>query len=135
MVGSAGNAPAVSFQRCFMTAGLQTAGWITSHIDIGSGGGSCAHGGRAYEARLNLILPAIKLVESVGSAPTSTCLQSRCITCLPRPHENGRPPRCCPEQAEFWRLGCASWRPAYQEWCGCRESHPDVLLGKEPFCC
>src|SRR5438093_358584 len=25
----------------------------------GSGGGSCAHGGRAYEARLNLILPAI----------------------------------------------------------------------------
>ena len=26
----------------------------------GSGGGSCAHGGRAYEARLNLILPAVK---------------------------------------------------------------------------
>ena len=60
MVGSAGNAPVVIFQRCFVTAGLQTAGWITSHIDIGSGGGSCAHGGRAYEARLNLILPAVK---------------------------------------------------------------------------
>src|SRR5215468_9075000 len=27
---------------------------------IGSGGGSCAHGGRVYEARLNLILPVIK---------------------------------------------------------------------------
>ena len=66
MVGSAGNAPVVIFQRCFVTAGLQTAGWITSHIDIGSGGGSCAHEGRAYEARLNLILPAIKLVESDG---------------------------------------------------------------------
>jgi len=26
----------------------------------GSGGGSCAHGSRAYEARLNLILPAMK---------------------------------------------------------------------------
>ena len=60
MVGSAGNAPVVIFQHCFVTAGLQTAGWITSHIDIGSGGGSCAHGGRAYEARLNLILPAVK---------------------------------------------------------------------------
>ena len=32
------NAPVVIFQRCFETAGLQTAGWITSHIDIGSGG-------------------------------------------------------------------------------------------------
>lgn len=60
MVGNAGNAPVVIFQRCFKTADLQTAGWITSHIDIGSGGGSCAHGGRAYEARLNLILPAMK---------------------------------------------------------------------------
>ena len=30
MVGSAGNAPVVVFQRCFSTAGLQTAGWITS---------------------------------------------------------------------------------------------------------
>ena len=59
MVGSAGNAPVVSFQLCFKTAGLQTAGWITSLMDIGSGCGSCAHGGRAYEARLNLILLAI----------------------------------------------------------------------------
>jgi hypothetical protein len=30
LVGSAGNAPVVSFQRYFMTTGLQTAGWITS---------------------------------------------------------------------------------------------------------
>jgi hypothetical protein len=51
----------------------------------GSGGGSCTHGGKAYEAHLNLILPAVKLVESVGNAPTSTCLQGRCIPCLPRP--------------------------------------------------
>src|SRR6266496_2951500 len=27
---------------------------------IGSGGGSCTHGGKAYEAHLNLILPAVK---------------------------------------------------------------------------
>jgi len=30
MVGSAGNAPVVVFQRCFATADLQAAGWITS---------------------------------------------------------------------------------------------------------
>jgi hypothetical protein len=53
------------------------------------------------------------MVESEGIAPSSTCLQGRCITCLPRPRENGRPPRCCPERTEFWRLGCASWRAAY----------------------
>ena len=53
------------------------------------------------------------MVESEGIAPPSTCLQGRCITCLPRPRENGRPPRCCPEQTEFWRLGRASWRAAY----------------------
>src|SRR5438445_3514712 len=52
-----------------------------------AGGGSCTHGGKAYEAHLNLILPAVKLVESVGNAPTSTCLQGRCIPCLPRPQE------------------------------------------------
>src|SRR5205814_9832352 len=53
---------------------------------ICSGGGSCTHGGKAYEAHLNLILLAVKLVESVGNAPTSTCLRGRCIPCLPRPH-------------------------------------------------
>jgi len=37
MVGSAGNAPVVNFQHCFMTASLQTAGWITS-LENGSGG-------------------------------------------------------------------------------------------------
>ena len=54
------------------------------------------------------------MVESEGIAPSSTCLQGRCITCLPRPHGNwmGRPPRCCPEQTECWRLCCARWRTA-----------------------
>ena len=46
-------------------------------------------------------------VESVGNAPTSACLQSKCIACLPRPRINlrfaildlrfGRLPPCCPE--------------------------------------
>lgn len=29
--------------------------------------------------------PRSEMVESVGNAPTSACLQSRCIACLPRP--------------------------------------------------
>ena len=87
MVGSAGNAPVVIFQHCFVTAGLQTAGWITSHIDSGSGGGRCAHGGRAYEARLNLILPAMNWWSPAGNAPAWHCLQGRRFTFQPRPHE------------------------------------------------
>jgi hypothetical protein len=54
------------------------------------------------------------MVESVGNAPTSACLQGKCIACLPRPHEEfmifdlrfGRSLWCRPTPAEFWRLGC-----------------------------
>ena len=31
--------------------------------------------------------PQLKLVESVGNVPTSTCLQGKCIACLPRPRK------------------------------------------------
>ncbi len=37
---------------------LQTGNRIT-FLEIGSGGGSCAHGGRTHEARPNLILSAM----------------------------------------------------------------------------
>src|SRR6266496_1178853 len=90
MLGSAGNPPVRRFRLCFLTPDLQSGSRITS-LGIGSGGGSCTHGGKAYEAHLNLILPAVKLVESVGNAPTSTCLQGRCIACLPRPPMASRP--------------------------------------------
>ena len=33
------------------------------------------------------------------------------------PRKIGTPPRCCPEQAEFWRLCCASWRAACENRC------------------
>src|SRR6266498_1425288 len=113
MLGSAGNPPVRRFRLCFLTPDLQSGSRITS-LGIGSGGGSCTHGGKAYEAHLNLILPAVKLVESVGNAPTSTCLQGRCIPCLPRPQrEIGKSPWCCPRQAEFWRLGRTGWCATY----------------------
>ena len=47
-------------------------------------------------------------MESVGNAPTSACLQGKCIACLPRP-QDGKSPWCCPRQAEFWRLGRTGW--------------------------
>jgi hypothetical protein len=69
------------------------------------------------------------MVESEGIAPSSTCLRGRCITCLPRPRENGRPPRCCPERTEFWRLGRASWRAAY----GRLVRLPEIAPGHSPW--
>src|SRR5437879_8347748 len=59
MVGCPVNAPVVTSDKLFVTPVLQTGCRNTSR-EIGSGGGSCTHGGRAYEARLNLILPAVK---------------------------------------------------------------------------
>src|SRR5438270_10123451 len=78
----------------------------------GSGSGSHTHLKKFM--RLRSVhwssFPQLKLVESVGNAPTSTCLQGRCIPCLPRPQrEIGKSPWCCPRQTEFWRLCCTSW--------------------------
>jgi hypothetical protein len=57
----------------------------------------------------------VKWWRPTGNAPVSACLQGRCITFLPRPHkmEIGKPPWCCPRQAEFWRLCCTGWCAAY----------------------
>src|SRR5713101_2016422 len=89
MVGSAGKAPVCRFRPCFLTPDLQSGSRITSQ-ENGSGSGSHTHL-KKFMRLLSLhwsSFPQLKLVESVGSAPTSTCLQGRCITCLPRPHEN-----------------------------------------------
>lgn len=66
MVGNAGNAPVVASGSFCDTA--FTVRQPDHFPENGSGGGSCTHGGGAYEARLNLILPAelVKLVESGG---------------------------------------------------------------------
>jgi len=58
MVGSAGNAPVVGFRLVLVTPVLRTGSRDTARN--GSGGGSRTHEDRAYEARLNLILPAVK---------------------------------------------------------------------------
>src|SRR5712671_6465242 len=80
--------------------------WQVLRIQAKDGSGSGSHTRLKKFMRLLSVhwssFPQLRLVESVGNAPTSTCLQSRCIACLPRPQkENGRLPPCCPERAEF----------------------------------
>ena len=62
MVGSAGNAPVRLFRHIFYDARF-TVEQPDHFPENGSGDGSCTRGGRVYEARLNLILPAINLAE------------------------------------------------------------------------
>ena len=146
MVGGAGNAPVVTSDVCFATPVLQTGSRDTSQI--GSGGGSRAHGGRAYEARLNLILPAVKWWSRWVPPPYELACRASALLVCHDPMKIGKPPWCCPRQAEFWRLCCTSWCAAYwiaectkvrselciqRNWCGCRESHPDMRLGTAPF--
>ena len=103
---------------------------------IGSGGGSCAHGGRAYEARLNLILPAVKWWSRRVTLPHQPACRAGALLVCHDPLKIGTPPWCCPKQAQVLET-----RPrklalgVFEDWCGCRESHPDMLAGKEPFCC
>src|ERR1041384_1412325 len=134
MVGSAGNAPVRRFRLCFATPVLQTGSRISS-LKIGSGGGSCAHGGRAYEARLNLILPAVKWWSRRVTLPHELACRASALLVCHDPGKIGRPSRCCPEQTEFWRFCRASWRTACRKWCGCRELPPDFLIGGEALCC
>src|SRR3989440_9595217 len=99
MVGSGGNAPLVT-SDFFLRHWFYRPAAGTLPFEIGSGSGSHTH----LKKFMRLLsvhwssFPQLKLVESVGNAPTSTCLQSRCIACLPRPqNENGKLPPCCPE--------------------------------------
>ncbi len=117
MVGSAGNAPVVAtdmFRDVRVTAGLSDHFPNNGLPSVGLAkdgcrGGSRTHRGRAYETHLNLILPALEMVEAAGNAPAWVCLQGRYITFLPHPRlknsksENrspnqiGRLPPCRPE--------------------------------------
>jgi hypothetical protein len=59
MVGGASNAPVVTSDSCLRHRFYKPAAGTPPKI--GSGGGSRAHRGGAYEARLNLILPAVEI--------------------------------------------------------------------------
>ena len=59
MVGNAGNAPVRRFRLCLTTPDLQSGSRITS-LKLVAGVGVAPTEAKAYEARLNLILPAMK---------------------------------------------------------------------------
>jgi hypothetical protein len=91
------------------------------------------------------------MVESVGNAPTSACLQGKCIACLPRPHgildwrflildlagRRGAAPRPLGFGDPAARLvrGLTSKianRKSKTEWCGCREWASQALQVRCP---
>src|SRR5436309_7440591 len=88
MEGSGGNAPLVT-SDFFLRHWFYRPAAGALPFEIGSGSGSHTH----LKKFIRLLsvhwssFPRLKLVESVGNAPTSTCLQGRCIACLPRPQE------------------------------------------------
>ena len=130
------NAPVVIFQHCFATAGLQTAGWITSPIDIGSGGGSCAHGGRAYEARLNLILPAVKWWSRRVTLPHQLACKASALLVCHDPRKMAGRLGAAPSELSFGDSAAqAGARPVNLDWCGCRESQTNSFSGGKPLCC
>jgi hypothetical protein len=65
MVGSAGNAPVRPFRLCFVTPDLQSGSRITSQ-KLAAGVGVAPTEAELMRLCLNLILPAIKMVESGG---------------------------------------------------------------------
>lgn len=141
MVGSAGNAPVRRFRLCFLTPDLQSGSRITS-LKIGSGSGSYTHL-KKFMRLLSVLwssFPQLKLVESVGNAPTLACLQGKCIACLPRPRERlarrrGAAPRGLSFGDSAARLARGVWN-----WCGWRELHPHGGRAQAPpwrgaICC
>jgi len=74
----------------------------------------------------------MKLVEAAGNAPALACLQGKCITFLPHPQCKmaGRS-GAAPDKLSF---GDSAARLVRDLWCGCRESHPDILPGEKTFC-
>jgi len=95
----------------------------------GSGGGSRAHGGRAYEARLNLILPAVKWWSRWVPPPYElACRASALLVC----HDPILNVECRMKSAECGlqdaRLGCTSG-----PFCVLHSSF--YLQTRPPWCC
>src|SRR5215472_9197206 len=85
MVGGAGNAPVVTSGVIFFDTGF-TDQQPDRLPKIGSGSGSRTHLNE-FMRLISVLWSSFphEMVESVGNAPTSACLQGKCIPCLPRP--------------------------------------------------
>ena len=122
-----------SLPACLKTPDLQAGSRITSHIDNGSGGGSCAHGGRAYEARLNLILPAVKWWSRRVLRPHQPACKAGALLVCHDPVKMAGRLGAAPSELSFGDSVAQAGARPMEDWCGCRESHPDILRGGEVF--
>ena len=140
MVGSAGNAPVRRFRLCFATPDLQAGSRITSlKLVAGMVVAPTESRMRDYEARLNLILPAIekwwrrRVTLPFGSA----CRAGASLFCHAPIYmfdlRFGRPPWCCPTPVKFWGLVCASWRAACLEIANGMVRLPGIAPGRPPW--
>src|SRR5260370_3868345 len=69
-----------------------------------------------YEASLCALVesPAVKIGGVDGYRPHMSLLAGQVhYLSATTPLKVGKPPWCCPRQAEFWRLCCTGWCAAY----------------------
>src|SRR5581483_3881597 len=68
-----------------------------------------------YEASLCTLVefPAVKWWSRWVPPPYELACRASALLVCHDPIKIGKPPWCCPRQAEFWRLCCTSWCAAY----------------------
>ena len=57
--------------------------------------------------------PAVKWWSRRVTLPHELACRASAFLVCHDPMKIGKPPWCCPRQAEFWRLCCTSWCAAY----------------------
>jgi len=86
--------------------------------------------------RAALVLPQARRV--LETQLRKLALDANCLElglacrAVARPPERLSPPS---SSADFGAAAFAHSCAAGEGWCGCRELHPDLLRGGEPFCC
>ena len=93
----------------------------SSPSKIGSGGGSCAHGDRAYEARLNLILPAVKWWSRRVSHPHQPACRAGALLVCHDPGKMAGRLGAAPSELSFGDSVAQAGARPMEDWCGCRE--------------
>ncbi len=113
MVGGAGNAPVRRFRHIFKDARF-TVGQ-PDHLPNWVRGQELHRPKTDYETVLCTLVefPAMKWWSRRVTLPHELACRASALLVCHDPMKIGKPPWCCPRQAEFWRLCCTSWCAAY----------------------
>ena len=119
MVGGAGNAPVVTSDSYFRHRFTDRQ---PEHLPKWLRGWESHPPEEVYEASLCTLVefPAMKWWSRRVTLPHELACRASAFLVCHDPIEIGKPPWCCPRQAEFWRLCCTSWCAAYWN-SGCAE--------------